>query len=318
MNQVLPSRLVLLLALLLAEQAIGSELVTMTDWGSATLQDGVYGNFSGIYNPRTTYSYDREVFDRDPLRNRIDWAFTVQTPEYQRMEWNFDAYSTFSPERTLTDRFGNTTTYPAHYDSTELTAEIPLGFNEPVYVRVSLEAAGIRGVERLSVNYFGRSFTYEASPATQELLPSTTLIPDGTTTDPLDVHNFVDWFETSEDGVINVELESAYTEDGTFLDGELRLMFDFAQAISWQGDYNFDALINGSDFLEWQLRDSNTTALQLWQTNYGILGPPSGGGPAAAMLVHQRSVPEPSQMGLLALAALQLIFPRAKRRNLFF
>ena len=70
------------------------------------------------------------------------------------------------------------------------------------------------------------------------------------------------------------------------------------------GDFNSDSVVNGLDFLQWQLGTPNEYELALWELNYGA--------PAGAALAAVASVPEPGSLAILLLGSTTLLSRRRK------
>jgi hypothetical protein len=183
-----------------------------------------------------TDSYEHvfgDVRNREPLQNRVAWQFNSQTESLAQWQLEADAYSTFIPESSGIDRFGNPFTTPAFYSDSIIKGETTFSLSQQSYVTVMLEGEGIRGLESFTLDYFGRSVNYTTDPQSGTLLPETTLPLDLSTPDPLDLLDYSDgfWLPAGEGYLLDFEMLSAHVDDGTFLDGHVRIIVNFATVI---------------------------------------------------------------------------------------
>lgn len=213
--------------------SIASSLVSVPHPNSE-IQGGGYGTSSEtyLYEPKS-YEHSNEVRNRLPLHNRVEWQLIDYRDSVKLLRVESDAYSVCIAEHTehLCNRDGTCgpVLFPDYYDDSTVTGRIPLQLSQTMFVTVTLESESLHRTPHFQLDYFGRSAVYATDVESGALLPATTLLPDVSTTDPLDVLKSTDRFwAPAGNHLIWFELESDFKEYGQLFDGSARFVVKFS------------------------------------------------------------------------------------------
>lgn len=218
----------------LSSPMVKAQLLSGAPQASAVIKGGGFGFSSKtVFFAANGFGHHFEVRSRSPLENRIEWHISSLSPFSQQLDIDVDAYSVFIPEheeyRCQRDGSCGFVLEPDFYEDSIVSASIPLVLSRPLHVTVTIQAEPLEGAAYFELDYFDRTAIYSADNVLGQLSSATTLAPNLTTTEPLDVVTFTDrlWIPEGEH-LLRIQLRSGFAEYGQIFDAKARLSLRFS------------------------------------------------------------------------------------------